>query len=46
MSLYPEHLVVRCELPSGVVELAMGPAALTGLQAWLEAGPPRPIQEL
>ncbi|HEX5860776.1 MAG TPA: DUF2550 domain-containing protein [Nocardioides sp.] len=46
MSLYPDHLVVRCQLPDGEVELAMGPAALTGLQAWLEAGPPRPIQEL
>jgi hypothetical protein len=46
LSLYPDHLVVRCEVPDGDVELAMGPAALTGLQAWLEAGPPRPIQEI
>jgi hypothetical protein len=46
LSLYPDHLVVRCQVPDGDIELAMGPAALTGLQAWLEAGPPRPIQEL
>ena len=45
-SLYPDHLVVRCEVPDGDVDLAMGPDALTGLQAWLEAGPPRPAQEI
>ena len=41
MSLYPDHPVVQCEVPDGEVELAMGPAALTGFQSWLEAGPPR-----
>lgn len=46
MSLYPDHVVVLCGTPSGVVELAMAPSSLTGFQAWLEAGPPRPAQEL
>lgn len=39
-SLYPDHLVIQCRTPDGEIELAMGPASLTGLQAWLEAGPP------
>jgi hypothetical protein len=38
--LYPGHVVIRCESPDGVVELAMSTASLTGFQAWLEAGPP------
>jgi hypothetical protein len=40
LSLYPDHLVIACLTPEGEIELAMGPASLTGLQAWLEAGPP------
>ena len=40
LSLYPGHVVVVCGTPDGEVELAMGPASLTGLQSWLEAGPP------
>lgn len=39
-SLYPDHLVIRCQAPDGVVELAMSVSSLTGLQAWLEAMPP------
>ena len=39
-SLYPDHLVIRCQTPRGVVELAMSPASLTGFQSWLEARPP------
>ena len=40
LSLYPGHVVVVCGTPQGEVELAMSPASLTGLQSWLEAGPP------
>jgi hypothetical protein len=40
MSLYPDHVVVVCSTPAGTLELAMSPSSLTGLQAWLEAGPP------
>lgn len=40
MSLYPDHLVISCTTPDGVVELAMSPASLMGFQSWLEAGPP------
>lgn len=39
-SLYPDHLVIRCQGPAGPVELAMSVSSLTGLQAWLEAMPP------
>lgn len=39
-SLYPDHLVIRCRSPQGLVELAMSDASLTGFQAWLEAKPP------
>jgi hypothetical protein len=38
--LYPDHLVVDCQSPQGVVELAMSRESLTGFQAWLEARPP------
>jgi hypothetical protein len=38
--LYPDHLVVVCRGPQGVVELAMSRESLTGFQAWLEARPP------
>ena len=40
LALFPEHVVVSCDSPQGEVELAMGPASLTGFQAWLEARPP------
>src|SRR3954462_13410330 len=40
MSLYPDHVVISCITPDGVVELAMSPASLMGFQSWLEAGPP------
>jgi hypothetical protein len=40
MSLYPEHVVVRCLTPDGELELAMSASSLMGLQSWLEAGPP------
>lgn len=39
-SLYAGHVVVVCSTPRGEVELAMSPSSLTGLQSWLEAGPP------
>lgn len=39
-SLYAGHVVVVCATPTGELELAMSPAALTGLQSWLEAAPP------
>ncbi|MBO9519966.1 MAG: DUF2550 domain-containing protein [Nocardioidaceae bacterium] len=39
-ALYAGHLVVECSTPSGLVELAMSPSALTGFSAWLEAAPP------
>ena len=39
-ALYSGHLVVHCSTPQGEVELAMSPESLTGLQSWLEAGPP------
>ncbi|HYG93506.1 MAG TPA: DUF2550 domain-containing protein [Nocardioides sp.] len=39
-SLYPDHLVIRCQSPQGLVELAMSAASLTGFQSWLEAKPP------
>jgi hypothetical protein len=38
--LYPDHLVVDCESPKGMVELAMSRESLTGFQSWLEARPP------
>ena len=40
MSLYPEHVVICCTAPEGVVQLALGPSSLMGFQSWLEAGPP------
>ena len=39
-SLYSGHIVVTCRTPSGLLEVAMSPEALTGFLAWLEAGPP------
>ncbi|MBA2956603.1 DUF2550 family protein [Nocardioides sp. MAH-18] len=40
LSLYPDHVVVRCATPDGPVELAMSASSLVGFQSWLEAGPP------
>ena len=39
-ALYAGHVVVLCHTPRGDAELAMSPSSLTGLQSWLEAGPP------
>jgi len=39
-SLYAGHVIVSCVTPSGDVEVAMSPDALTGFLAWLEAAPP------
>lgn len=39
-SLYDDQLVVVCETSTGPVEMAMSEASLTGLQSWIEAGPP------
>jgi hypothetical protein len=44
-SLYSGHIIVTCSTPSGPLEVAMSPGALTGFLAWLEAGPPgRPVR--
>jgi hypothetical protein len=40
LSLYPGHVVIRCDTPAGAVELALGSTSLTGFQSWLEAAPP------
>ncbi len=42
VTLYADHVVVTCQLPTETVELAMSPSSLMGLQSWLESGPPRP----
>lgn len=39
-SLYSGHVIVTCDSPSGPLEVAMSPEALTGFLAWLDAGPP------
>jgi hypothetical protein len=39
-ALYAGSVVVTCSTPRGDTELAMSSDSLTGLQAWLEAGPP------
>ncbi len=39
-SLYSGHIIVSCQTPSGPLEVAMSPDALTGFLAWLEAAPP------
>jgi hypothetical protein len=39
-SLYSGHIVVLCRTPTGELEVAMSPEALTGFLAWLEAAPP------
>jgi hypothetical protein len=40
LSLYPGHVVIRCDTPGGAVELALGSSSLTGFTSWLESGPP------
>jgi hypothetical protein len=40
LSLYADHVVVRCATLTGELELAMTPASLMGFQSWLEAMPP------
>ena len=39
-ALYAGSIVVVCATPSGNAEMAMSRSSLTGLQSWLEAGPP------
>ena len=39
-SLYSGHVIVSCRTPTGLMEVAMSPEALTGFLAWLEAAPP------
>ncbi|MGZ5417549.1 MAG: DUF2550 domain-containing protein [Nocardioides sp.] len=39
-SLYSGHVIVTCKMPTGELQVAMSPEALTGFLAWLEAGPP------
>lgn len=39
-AVFEGSVVVCCRTPSGDIELAMAPRALTGLRSWLEAGPP------
>jgi Protein of unknown function (DUF2550) len=46
LSLYPDHVVIRCTSPRGDLELALSQEALMGFQAWLEAGPPSAAQHL
>jgi hypothetical protein len=40
MSLYADHVVIRCATAHGEVEMAMSPSSLMGFQSWLESGPP------
>ena len=40
LSLYPGHVVIRCDTPTGAIELALGSSSLMGFQSWLESGPP------
>jgi hypothetical protein len=46
LSLYPDHVVIRCTSPGGDVELALSSESLMGFQAWLEAAPPSAAQHL
>lgn len=39
-ALFSDHVVVECDTPQGLVELAMSGQSLTGMMAWLEAAPP------
>jgi hypothetical protein len=40
LSLYPGHVIIRCNTPDGAVELALGASSLMGFTSWLESGPP------
>jgi hypothetical protein len=40
LSLYPDHVIIRCTTGAGELELALSREALMGFQAWLEAAPP------
>ena len=46
LSLYPDHVVIRCTTSEGDLELALSQEALMGFQAWLEASPPSAAQHL
>ena len=46
LSLYPDHVVIRCTSRDGEVELALSQEALMGFQSWLEASPPSAAQHL
>lgn len=40
LTLYADHVVVRCDTADGPIELAMSEPTLTGFQSWVESGPP------
>lgn len=40
VSLYADHVVVRCTTLDGDMEIAMSQSSLMGFQSWLEAAPP------
>src|SRR5215212_5708683 len=46
LSLYPDHVVIRCTYESADLELALGQEALMGFQSWLEPAPPSAAQHL
>jgi hypothetical protein len=46
LSLYPDHVVIRCTSRDGEIELALSQEALMGFQSWLEASPPSAAQHL
>jgi hypothetical protein len=46
LSLYPDHVVIRCTYQSADLELALSQEALMGFQSWLESGPPSAAQHL
>lgn len=39
-AVHAGHVIVECQTEFGVRQMAIGPRALTGLLAWLEASPP------
>ncbi|MDQ3158368.1 MAG: DUF2550 domain-containing protein [Actinomycetota bacterium] len=39
-AVHAGHVIVECHTEVGVRQMAIGPSALTGLLAWLEASPP------
>lgn len=39
-AVHSGHVIVECHTEVGVRQIAIGPSALTGLLAWLEASPP------